>query len=38
LVEIVRAAGGEIVADVDEAWTRPRLHPLGSQRVGLATR
>lgn len=24
VVEIVREAGGEIVADVDERWTRPR--------------
>ena len=24
VVEIVRASGGEIVADVDERWTRPR--------------
>jgi hypothetical protein len=25
--DIVEAAGGEIVADVDERWTRPRLRP-----------
>lgn len=24
--EVIRAAGGEIVADVDETWTRPRPH------------
>jgi hypothetical protein len=23
----LRDAGGEIVADVDEAWTKPRPHP-----------
>jgi hypothetical protein len=27
----IRDAGGEIVADVDEAWTKPRAHSGGSR-------
>jgi hypothetical protein len=27
VAEIVREAGGEIVANVDESWTRPRVSP-----------
>ena len=33
VVALVREGGGEIVADVDETWTRPR-HPEGGERPG----
>jgi hypothetical protein len=32
--EIVRQAGGEIVADVDERWTKPRTHILDDAPEG----
>lgn len=31
--QIVEAQGGEIVADVDESWTRPRFRPGSSAEV-----
>ncbi len=33
VVALVREGGGEIVADVDETWTRPR-HSDGEERPG----
>ena len=35
---IVEAQGGEIVADVDERWTRPRFRPGSSAEMGYGTR
>ncbi len=31
--DIVEASGGEIVADVDERWTRPRIRPGSSAEM-----